>query len=410
MVQPPWTGPGARPARGRPVVAAPAGAHAKPAPVPPCAARPFTPGRKAVAAPIIGIVIRLHFSPADLRQITLAPEPNAMFETALSVRLLRGRPVSGARSRPGLARWQREIGGSLAARAGGLVDLVPAEGFLPDFLLQPSARDFATGVELARRTPVPLLAADLDQLSASRAGGGRAGRYGPRGRADGGSGRTPGGPGSLLVVHDSERRLRELADGSPCARESLAEDLHRYFSSSVEPLWPRIRADAVADRALRAEMLLRGGTDALLTTLGPDWLWQPSTLHLPSRSTHDIALCGRGLLLVPSYFATGALIMYRPEEPTVLVYPMHTAHRPAGTTASAALAPLLGRTRAAVLAALRDPATTTALAERLGISLAGASQHATVLRNAGLVATDRTGTAVLHSLRPLGRALLNGET
>lgn len=73
------------------------------------------------------------------------------------------------------------------------------------------------------------------------------------------------------------------------------------------------------------------------------------------------------------------------------------------------LGPLLGRTRAAVLAGVRDPATTTALAERVGVSLAAASQHATVLRNAGLVHTTRIGIAVLHSLTPLGRALLDGE-
>ncbi|MFE9740676.1 winged helix-turn-helix domain-containing protein [Streptomyces sp. NPDC006477] len=62
----------------------------------------------------------------------------------------------------------------------------------------------------------------------------------------------------------------------------------------------------------------------------------------------------------------------------------------------------MGRTRAQVLALLRSPATTTALAERAGVSLAAAGQHAGVLRGAGLVDTVRTGSAVLHSLTPLG--------
>jgi DNA-binding transcriptional ArsR family regulator len=154
-------------------------------------------------------------------------------------------------------------------------------------------------------------------------------------------------------------------------------------------------------------MLLRGGVDALLTTLSPTWNWQAPVLTLPSASRHDIALCGRGLLLVPSWFAPSAMVMYRPQKSTVLVHPMLLAEEPAFSCD--VLGPLLGRTRAAVLTVLRVPATTTVLATRAGISLAAASQHATVLRNAGLVDTARTGLSVLHSLTPLGRALLAGE-
>ena len=42
------------------------------------------------------------------------------------------------------------------------------------------------------------------------------------------------------------------------------------------------------------------------------------------------------------------------------------------------------------------------------MSLASASQHAAVLREAGLVVTLRHGNAVLHTLTPLGAALLRG--
>jgi len=41
-----------------------------------------------------------------------------------------------------------------------------------------------------------------------------------------------------------------------------------------------------------------------------------------------------------------------------------------------------------------------------GISLAAASQHASVLRDAGLIAGRRQGSAVLHVLTPLGAGLL----
>ena len=49
---------------------------------------------------------------------------------------------------------------------------------------------------------------------------------------------------------------------------------------------------------------------------------------------------------------------------------------------------------------------TTELARRLNISLATASHHAAVLRNAHLVTTRREGKAVLHTVTSLGIALL----
>ena len=46
---------------------------------------------------------------------------------------------------------------------------------------------------------------------------------------------------------------------------------------------------------------------------------------------------------------------------------------------------------------------------RLGISLAGASKHAKVLRKAGLVTTSRHRNTALHTLTPLGFALLENR-
>jgi DNA-binding transcriptional ArsR family regulator len=72
----------------------------------------------------------------------------------------------------------------------------------------------------------------------------------------------------------------------------------------------------------------------------------------------------------------------------------------------AALAALVGRNRAAVLRTIADGCSTTELADRVGISLAAASQHASILRDAGLITTHRQGSAVLHVLTPLGVELL----
>jgi DNA-binding transcriptional ArsR family regulator len=70
------------------------------------------------------------------------------------------------------------------------------------------------------------------------------------------------------------------------------------------------------------------------------------------------------------------------------------------------LAALLGETRSAALDVISDGCTTSQLARRLRISAATASHHATVLRSAGLVLTQRAGSAVLHTLTPLGSRLL----
>ncbi|MET9882722.1 winged helix-turn-helix domain-containing protein [Streptomyces sp. NPDC006430] len=70
---------------------------------------------------------------------------------------------------------------------------------------------------------------------------------------------------------------------------------------------------------------------------------------------------------------------------------------------------LLGRTRATVLTVIADNAlcTTTQLAAHTKISLASASEHATILRHAGLTAVTRDHKHVRHSISSAGLALLN---
>jgi DNA-binding transcriptional ArsR family regulator len=74
-----------------------------------------------------------------------------------------------------------------------------------------------------------------------------------------------------------------------------------------------------------------------------------------------------------------------------------------------ALARLLGRTRALVLAALDEPLSTTALAALLELTPAGASRHLLALRDAGLAATERHGHEIRYSRTDLGASLLTGQ-
>ena len=99
-------------------------------------------------------------------------------------------------------------------------------------------------------------------------------------------------------------------------------------------------------------------------------------------------LAGRGLLLVPVAFAWPQLwaMIDPPWQPAVVYAPrgVATLWEPA-EHAPGALADLLGRRRAALLAAL-PAGTTQELARRHAASPAGVSEHLAVLRRAGLIA------------------------
>ena len=157
------------------------------------------------------------------------------------------------------------------------------------------------------------------------------------------------------------------------------------------------------------------GPDRLLASLQSERIrWRPPVLEVLVCNDVDLQLGGRGLSLVPSVF-TGKVpnLIHDPCNPSAmprLILPASDARGarlwdgPRST--GSALAALVGRNRAAVLGAVADGCTTTELARRVGISIAAASQHASVLRDAGLITSSRQGGAVLHALTPLGTDLL----
>jgi DNA-binding transcriptional ArsR family regulator len=165
-------------------------------------------------------------------------------------------------------------------------------------------------------------------------------------------------------------------------------------------------------------MLADGGPGALLASLqGPRIRWRPPVLEIGMPGTVEMELGGRGIALVPSVFVGREPSLHenpnREDEMPRLILPAEDARSarlwvPSRSRGSA-LAALVGRNRAAVLQSVADGCTTTELARRVGISLAAASQHASVLRGAGLIITRRQGSAVLHVLTPLGADLLQAS-
>ncbi len=204
-----------------------------------------------------------------------------------------------------------------------------------------------------------------------------------------------------------------IADNDGHGRQALARAARVSYRTLVEPHWTRISDQLQAARMSKGRLMLEGGLERLLTTLSPLVHWQPPVLELLVDEDADIYLSGRGLNLVPSL-----LLGERPmlltdivhqDQPPTLVFP--AASDPAGMLEPAkrgGLATMLGRTRAAVLAALGEGATTAEVAQRVKLPAAHANHQLTLLRQAGLVATNRRDDQVLHSLTSLGEKFRDG--
>jgi DNA-binding transcriptional ArsR family regulator len=335
------------------------------------------------------IVLRVHFTAEDLARVQVATELDPLWETVLGLQQLTCPGRRGARV---FRSWRRQAGAvverrQLAGAVRMLAALVPSSGAFPDFLTPAAAAaGLDAGLDAVRGTSRGRLRRELRWLPA------------------GGARREP-----------VPLWLRDLAAADRDRMGELTDALRGVYEVVSAPHWPEATALVEADRALRARRLRDGGVHGLLGSLCTAVRWDPPVLHADYPVDRDLHLNGRGLRLVPSYFCWRTPVAFvDPELTPVLVYPIdHGTPDADGKDADGndrqALPALLGRTRARVLVALDDTATTGELARRLRVSPASASQHVHVLAAANLVRSRRDGNQVLHSLTPLGSALLSGR-
>ncbi|WP_052810069.1 ArsR/SmtB family transcription factor [Streptomonospora alba] len=366
-------------------------------------------------------MLRIRFDEQYPEAVHLAERPDALWEMLLSLHALQD-----PRAAPGHEPWRQRVCGRLTAPMRRLAEFAPPTGYSPDFLTPPTDADgLDEGLAAVRATPVHRLRRDLRLLSRQQ-------------------------PRSAVV----RNLLREGATGLG----PLTETMRAYFDLAVAPVWedlntaveqslgrtaprtaapllpsaqpvpapgrsapapgagapPTARPSSVglgpAPRAPAAPPASHGLRD-LPAPLRRSARWHGPVLEVAYPVPRDLVLAGRDLHLVPSYFCHRyPIAFYDPQLPPVLVYPaVHTAVPVAAAVdprRRAALEKLLGRTRAAVLAAIADGCTTTELSRCLDISPASASEHATVLRSAGLIRSHRERNTVRHRVTELGLRLL----
>lgn len=318
----------------------------------------------------------LRFSEADALRCRFGISP--VWETMSAVRVL-----YSERQRPVYEPW---IAANAHVVAGLDLDVLravqPQVGYTPDFLTPPpegTRTGFDTELARVRATPPERVAAELVR-SRDKAGNPRA--------------------------DDVDALLADPA----AARDRLADTIARVWTELVEPHWPTIRRVLDDDIAYRGHQLTTGGLAALFDDLHPTLTWEHDQLIATRYREPDRDLAGAGLLLMPGAFAWPHLVaVVDPSYQPTLVYPARGIAK-LWTTAPAApdrLARLMGRTRATLLTALDEPATTSALARLYGLALATVAEHLGALHGAGLVTRRRTGHKVHYRRTDLGQRLID---
>src|SRR6266511_4362361 len=213
------------------------------------------------------------------------------------------------------------------------------------------------------------------------------------------------------VEDDQHRRLLDSFLTDPArARDLLAARLHEVWSGLVAPFWIRVRTLLDRDIEQRSRTLARHGLRRVLDELHPRIRWTKRGLSCADRSGRTVEVDERGLVLMPSAYMWPkvAAIVDEPWLPTI-VYPARGVGElwRAPSAPPDALARLLGRTRALVLASLDQPLSTTALATILELSPAGVSRHLLALRDSGIVSSTRESHEVRYRRTELESALLH---
>ena len=310
-------------------------------------------------------MVHWNFELEDMAKTRFAISP--MWETAAAINALRN-PNLVATHLP----WVKQIRPLIRH-----MDLTPAfallrtQGYIADFLTPPPTTplaSFADELEVVRSTPTELILHDVRLLAESG---------------------------------DDLEALEPFLSDPRGEVERLADVLQIFWQRAVEPHWHRVRSLLEADLMYRSRRLTEGGFERLFGDLHPSVVWEDRTLTLTENKCEtDGSLHGQGLLLLPSAFSSARTFAMTEQgwQPT-LIYPARGVAllwESGEKAAPEGLAKVMGTSRAALLTDLDAPRSTSDLAERLGMTAGGVSQHLGALKEAGLVTAQRNGRSVLY--------------
>jgi DNA-binding HxlR family transcriptional regulator len=311
------------------------------------------------------------FAPSDVARLRFAFSP--VSEAVASLRMLQD-PGRHALHLP----WIRAVRPRLRALDLRLLfALAPPGPYIPDFLTPPPAG------------PLPDIAAELGLVAAADPG-----------KAAGEVARVP-------AAHTAP--VRDFLADPAAGTARAAEQLRLYWDTALAPYWPQIRGLFESEVLRRSRQLTREGTAVMFNDLHQNISWEDGLLRVRTRAWRRSGpLRGDGMILVPSVFHwPDTTVMAEPYQP-MLTYPVPgvaTVWQQGTVPTTEALQALIGRTRARVLVALTEPATTAILARRLSMTPGAVSQHLKVLHASGLATRTRSGREVFYDCSPLGHAL-----
>jgi DNA-binding MarR family transcriptional regulator len=330
------------------------------------------------------VTCRIHFTTQDLARTRIAEAPIPLMELSCAARVLQGH------SQPALLdAWRHRVFPRLPPQARMALSLIPPVGWSPTFLSPAQAGTFQEVLDQVRASPHAQIHAQL----------------------------------AAIAEHQPIPSWTHSLTDDPAARTHLYDGLTHLCTHLLGPYWTQITSCFTADRSLRMRQVVTGGIGHLLAQANPQWLrWTPDVLEvrMTNGTDYDLHLAGQGILLVPSVFCTRSLVDSDAQPQPTVTYPAGLHHPLGRLTAlapqhlaqgsSAAITALLGHTRATVLNTIAEHpgCSTTELAILTGIAPSSASEHATILRQAGLICTFRHRNTALHSPTDLGCALLNG--
>ncbi|MDG4790114.1 DUF5937 family protein [Micromonospora sp. WMMD1102] len=333
-------------------------------------------------------MIHLHFTAIDLTRVRFATSP--LMETVASLRTLAAGRRGAHLHRPWLDGFAERADRLRERDLELLRALVRPAGYLPDFLVPPQRRSSSFAEELARVADADpeIVARELAHLATHRIAQQEPGREG------------------------RQALLQALVDRPDAGLGRVTGAIEAYHRVAIAPDWKRIEALLNDDIAYRLDALADGGVDRMMGNLHPSVTFADQTLRIVNYYEGHADCGGRGLLLVPCAFAWPDVLVRtaEPASPSISYSPRGLGRlwEEHPEQAGSALAGVLGHTRAALLAQLDLPMSTSQAATQMALAAPTLSVHLQALRAAGLLTSRRAGRQVLYSRTDLGDRLLSG--